>query len=124
MTSDTSACMHVPLLELLYLTCLKTLPSAGGFAMIGCRLSRGRILTFASLTESTNLIFRPSISALVLTDDSMDGPGRSKGPFSNERMKMQWSDVIGMFQVSILISSLFLYFNHLVSFIAGGSESP
>ena len=43
------------------LTCLKTLPPACGFAMIGCRLSRERILlTFASLAESSSSIFSPS----------------------------------------------------------------
>ena len=55
--------MHVPLryteAKSLPLTCLKTPPPAGGFAMIGCRLSRERILTFASLTESSNSIFNP-----------------------------------------------------------------
>ena len=39
MTSDTSTSKHVPLLRLLYPTCLKTPPPAGGFAMIGCWLS-------------------------------------------------------------------------------------
>ena len=29
--------------------------------MIGCRLSRERILTFASLAESSNSVFRPSM---------------------------------------------------------------
>ena len=58
--SDTSTCMHVPLLESLHLKCLKTPPPACTFAKIGCLLSRERILMFASLPESSNSIFRPS----------------------------------------------------------------
>ena len=62
MTSVTSTCMYVPLLESLHLKCLKPSPQAGGFAMImiGCRLSRERILTFASSTENFNSIFSRS----------------------------------------------------------------
>ena len=41
------------------LACLKNPPSAGGLAMIGCPLLCERILTFASLAESSNSIFRP-----------------------------------------------------------------
>ena len=35
----------------LHLTSLKTSPPAGGFSMIGCQLSRVRILTSASFAE-------------------------------------------------------------------------
>ena len=64
--------MHVPQQQitqsLLYmyryssdLMCLKTPPPAGGFAMIGYGLSHERIMMFASLAESSNSIFRPSM---------------------------------------------------------------
>ena len=56
--------VHVPLrytkARSLHLACLKTLPTARGFAMIGCRLSRHWILTFTSLAESSSTIFHRS----------------------------------------------------------------
>ena len=60
MASDIFFGMHVPLLEALHLTCLKTPPQASDFSMIGCRLSRERIVTLASLAESSNSIVNPS----------------------------------------------------------------
>ena len=52
--------MHVPLRKTkarsLHLACLKTPPTARGFAMIGCRLSSHWILTFTSLAESSSSI--------------------------------------------------------------------
>ena len=56
--------MHVPLrytkARSLHLACLKTPPTARGFAIIGCRLSRHWILTFTSLAESSSTIFTRS----------------------------------------------------------------
>ena len=53
------------------LTFLKSPPPAGGFAVIGYRmsffLSRERILTFASLAESSSSIFNPCIVTLTIT---------------------------------------------------------
>ena len=53
--------MHVPLrytkARSLHLACLKTPPTARGFAMIGCRLSSHWILTFTSLAESSSYQF-------------------------------------------------------------------
>ena len=65
-TSDTSTCMQLPILELLHLSCLKTPLPAGGFAMIGGRLSRERILTFVSFAESSSSIFSPSKSIVLV----------------------------------------------------------
>ena len=52
--------VHVPLrytkARSLHLACLKTPPTARGFAMIGCRLSSHWILTFTSLAESSSSI--------------------------------------------------------------------
>ena len=56
--------VHVPLrytkARSLHLACLKTPPTARGFAMIGCRLSCHRILTFTSLAESSSTIVTSS----------------------------------------------------------------
>ena len=56
--------MHVPLCytkaRSLHLACLKTPSTARGFAMIDCRLSCHRILTFTSLAESSRTIFTRS----------------------------------------------------------------
>ena len=57
--------VHVPLLytkaRSLHLACLKTPPTARGFAMIGCRLSLHWILTFTSLAESSSSIVTSSM---------------------------------------------------------------
>ena len=57
--------VHVPLryakARSLHLACLKTPPTARGFAMIGCRLSSHWILTFTSLAESSSSIVTTSI---------------------------------------------------------------
>ena len=62
--------VHVPLrytkARSLHLACLKTPPTARGFAMIGCRLSRHRILMFTSLAESSNPIFKPSLYQMYI----------------------------------------------------------
>ena len=59
MASETSTRMHVLLLESLHMTCLKNPPPAGGFATIGCRLSRARIPVFVSIAETSSSIVSP-----------------------------------------------------------------
>ena len=60
--------VHVPLrytkARSLHLACLKTPPTARGFAMIGCRLSSHWILTFTSLAESSSSIVTSSNAML------------------------------------------------------------
>ena len=64
--------MHVPLrytkARSLHLACLKTPPTARGFAMIGCRLSCHWILTFTSLAESSSSIVTSSNIYLVVIE--------------------------------------------------------
>ena len=45
----------------------KNLPPGGKFAMIGCRLMRERILTLASLAESSSSIFSPCTLCIIFT---------------------------------------------------------
>ena len=60
--------VHVPLrytkARSLHLACLKTPPTARGFAMIGCRLSSHWKLTFTSLAESFSSIVTRSIQGV------------------------------------------------------------
>ena len=60
--------VHVPLrytkARSLHLACLKTPPTARGFAIIGCRLSCHWILTFTSLAESSSSIVTSSMTRL------------------------------------------------------------
>ena len=62
MTSDTSTCIYVhkPVTWVATSDVFKTPPPAGDYAMIGCRLSHVRILTFASFAENSSSICRLS----------------------------------------------------------------
>ena len=94
MTFYASACMHIPFPESLHLKCLKTPPPANGFTMIGCRLSRNRILSFASLTvtDSSSSNFTASICIYIvlkvmenatLLDDGNNATHNNFSPYSN-----------------------------------------